>query len=203
MKPTELVAAAGHFWSSEVNRAAVDLLDPQPGEHVLDLAAGLGPASVEVARRVGPTGRVTAVDPSRSMRTVLRARRLWQRARPSLEVRSGVAEELPLVRQSVNAALSLNAMHHLPDLEGAAGELARVLVPGGRLLLIDEDFGHPDHSFHEDFHHHQEHGDRPEFVDPDHMTGVLAAAGFSEATADQRSMGGEPAYVITARIPDA
>ena len=200
MTPAELLAAAGHFWSSDVNRAAVDLLDPRPGEHVLDLAAGLGPASVEVARRVGPTGRVTAVDPSRFMRSALRTRRLWQRARPVLEVRAGAAEDLPLVRQSVDATLSLNAMHHLPDLEGAAGELARVLVSGGRLLLIDEDFDHPDHSFHE-FAQDHDHGDGPQFVDPDHMTGVLTAAGFPDAAADHRPIGGEPAYIVTATAP--
>ena len=200
MKPTYVLAAIGHFWSSDVNQAAVDLLDPQPGEHVLDLAAGLGPASVEVARRVGATGRVTAVDPSRSMRTVLRTRRLWQRSRSSLEVRPGAAEDLPLTRGSVDAAVSLNAMHHLPDLEGAARELARVLVSGGRLLLIDEDFNDDDHSFHQDDHHH-EHGEGPEFVDPDHMTAVLVAAGFRDAQADHRPIGGEPAYIISAAAP--
>jgi len=200
VKPTYVLAAIGHFWSSDVNRAAVDLLDPQPGEHVLDLAAGLGPASVEVARRVAPTGRVTAIDPSRSMRTALRTRRLWQRSRSSLEVRPGAAEDLPLTRGSVDAAVSLNAMHHLPDLEGAARELARVLAPGGRLLLIDEDFNDGDHSFHQGDHHH-EHGEGPEFVDPDHMTAVLVAAGFQDAQADHRPIGGEPAYIITAAAP--
>lgn len=200
MTPPDLLAAIGHFWSSDVNLAAVELLDPRPGEHILDIGAGLGPASIEAARRVGPTGFVTAVDPSRSMRAVLRTRRLWQRSRPALEVRRGAAEDLPLIRWSVDAALSLNAMHHLPDLEGAAQELERVLVPGGRVLLIDEDFGHADHSFHQGDHDHgHDHG--PEFVDPDHMTAVLAAAGFQEATADHRPIGGEPAYVITATIP--
>ena len=72
----------------------------------------------------------------------------------------GAAEDLPLTRESIDAALSLNAMHHLPDLEGAARELARVLVPGGRLLLIDEDFGHADHSFHQGDHGHK-HGTVP------------------------------------------
>ena len=198
LTPRIVLAAAGHFWSSDVNGAAVELLDPGPGEHVLDLAAGLGPATIEAARRVGPSGRVVAVEPSRSMRTAVRARRLWQRTRPAIEVRAGSAEDLPLTRESIDAAVSLNAMHHFADLERAANELTRVLTHGGRLLLIDEDFGNDDHSFHGMGGEH-DHG--PEFVDPDHMTALLTAAGLVDAIADHRVVGGEPAFVISATKP--
>jgi SAM-dependent methyltransferase len=198
LTPRVALAAARHFWTSDVNRAAVDLLDPGEGEHLLDLAAGLGPATIEAARRVGPSGRVVAIDPSRSMRAAIRTRRLWQRARTSIEVRAGSAERLPLTRESIDAALSLNAMHHFPDLEGAAGELARVLKHGGRLLLIDEDFGDDGHSFHGMGGEH-DHG--PEFVEPDHVASLLTDAGLADATGDHRAIGGEPAFVITATKP--
>lgn len=79
------------FWSSEVNRATVELIDPQPGEVVLDLGAGLGPASVETAPLVGPRGRVIAVDPSWTMRAVLRLRCLAHRDLGVIEVRAWTA----------------------------------------------------------------------------------------------------------------
>ncbi len=44
-----IVGSLKDFWSSQLNRAAVELVDPQPGEVVLDLGAGLGPASVAAA----------------------------------------------------------------------------------------------------------------------------------------------------------
>ena len=204
--PTHLASMLGYFWSSEVNTAAVALLDPKPGEQVLDIGAGLGPATVEAAKRVGPSGRVIAVEPSRSMRTVLRARRLVQPTRRVIDILAAGAEHIPLARRSVQAALGLNVMHHLSDPEMATTELARVLEPGGRLLLVDEDFDHPDHRFH---HHgqHPDHGGEDheghgiEFVDLERMRSLLADRGFVDLETAHRTIAGQPAYVVSARRP--
>lgn len=199
-KPRLGLAALRHMWSSEVNAAAVELLDPRPGEHVLDLGSGLGPAVTPLARRVGPTGRVTAVDPSAVMRAVLRARLLGHANRPAVRSRAGMGERLPLPEATVDAVLSLNAMHHLESLEGTAAELARVLRPGGRIVLADEDFGHAGHSFQRSGWLH-DHG--PDMVEPDHLASVLAAAGLVDVTASHGTLGNEPACVVTATKPAA
>ncbi len=86
-------------------------------------------------------------------------------------------------------------MHHMDDLARAAAELHRVLEPGGRLLLVDEDFDHPDHSMHQagGGHHHG-----PDPVDPDEVAALLTDAGFASATARQDTMGNEPAHIVEA-----
>ncbi|MCZ7535693.1 MAG: methyltransferase domain-containing protein [Acidimicrobiia bacterium] len=75
--------------------------------------------------------------------------------------------------------LALNVMHHMDDLDRAATELARVVRPGGRILLVDEDFGDPDHSFGRVCAEHH-HG--PELIDADAMAGRLGSVGLEDAT---------------------
>ena len=193
--PGHLLGMIRYLWSSEVSRAAVASLDPRPGETILDLGAGMGPATYELTKRVGPTGMVYAVDPSRAMRAIQRLRRLVLERRAVVSVRPGVGEALPLPDRSIDAALALNVMHHLKDITDTAIELARVLRPGGRLLLADEDFGHHEHRFQRDTEH-QHAG--PDFVDPAKMARALGDAGFVDVDERHAPIGNEPAFIITA-----
>lgn len=190
-----VVVSARYFWTSPVNDAVVAMVDPQPGERLLDIGAGLGPATVAAAQLVLPGGAIVAVDPSRFMRSALTVRRSWQRARGAIEVCRGTAESMPVGDGAIDGAWALNAMHHFDDLEGAARELHRVLRPGARLLLVDEDFNDGDHQFHGCVD--DDHG--PGFVDPDAMVTHLGDAGFVEARHEHRDIAGAPAFVISAR----
>ena len=82
----------GKFWRSDVNAHAVALADPQPGDRALDIGAGMGPASVDAARRGAV---VTAVDPSAFMRFFCGLRRFGRRARGRITVVDGGAAALP------------------------------------------------------------------------------------------------------------
>ncbi len=199
LKPRHIFSMISHLWSSDVNTEAVELLDPQPGERILDLGSGLGPATVETARHLGFKGRVIAVDPSAFMRTVLRARRIWQKNRKAVVVRAGTGENLPLNDNSIDGVLSLNVMHHLDNLTETAAELARVLRPGGRALLLDEDFGHHDHSFQSESEHHEP---GPDLVEPGLMTEALTAAGFVDVDERATEVGSQPCFLVTARKPE-
>ncbi len=53
--------------------AALRLAAPQPGEHVIDIGCGCGDTSVELARRVGASGRVLGIDVSQPMLDVARS----------------------------------------------------------------------------------------------------------------------------------
>ena len=113
--------------------AAIELLAEQLGLwggrgpiRIVDLAAGTG----KLTRALGGRGwRVVAVEPVPGMRAQLR------KAVPGVEVLDGTAERLPFRDGSVDAVLVAQAFHWF-DVEAAAAEITRVLVPGGGLGVI-------------------------------------------------------------------
>jgi len=181
----------GKFWRSDVNAHAVALADPQPGDRALDIGAGMGPASVDAARRGAV---VTAVDPSAFMRFFCGLRRFGRRARGRITVVDGAAEALPVEDSSVDVVWTVNAIHHWVDLDAAFDELARVLAPGGRLVLLDEDFTHPDHPQHATHHDHE---DELTNVDVDAIAAALGERGLV-ATGERTVGAGLPVKLIRA-----
>jgi SAM-dependent methyltransferase len=104
----------------------VDGLGIGPGRRVVDLAAGTG----KLTRLLVPTGAdITAVEPSAAMRAEL------GRQVPGVAVLDGTAEALPLADASVDADTVGQAFHWF-DVPRATAEIARVLVPGGRLGFV-------------------------------------------------------------------
>lgn len=184
------------MWSSPVNQVVVDELGVRTGERVVDIGAGMGAGTV-LSARVG--ARVIAVEPTPFLRSVLRVRRLVQRARKRIEVRDGAAEHLPVAEASIDAAWAVNVMHHFTDVDAAMGELGRVLVSGGRLLLVDESFDDPMHPAHAEVHARR-HRDGRHFdeVDPGAIADKLVARGFAVLDAGSSVLGGRPAKVVRA-----
>ena len=141
------------FWNSPLSKEVIRSIDLQKGENVLDIGAGMGPASVEAASR---GAHVVAIDPSRFMRAILGFRRQFQKDPGLITVEAGAAEKIPLSKRSTDVVCAVNAIHHWTDLEGSIEEIARVIAPGGRVLLVDEDFTDPEHPQHETHHDHEE-----------------------------------------------
>jgi arsenite methyltransferase len=107
------------------------------GEVVLDLGCGGGIDAVLAAERVGPSGRVIGLDLLPEMCD--RARQAAQLAGVDgwCDFLDGEMEDLPLAAESVDVVISNGALNLSPRKSRALAEVARVLVPGGRLCVAD------------------------------------------------------------------
>ena len=108
------------------------LLGLLPSEWTIgDLGCGTGALLPILATHVS---RVVGVDASTEMLSAARAR---VSGLTNVEVRDGSLEALPLADASLDAAVLALVLHHLPSPAEALAEAARVLKPGGRLLIVD------------------------------------------------------------------
>jgi len=116
--------------------APVALLDLKPGETVLDLGSGAGIDVFLAARRVGPSGRAIGVDMTPEMVEKARANAVAV-GLDQVDIRLGRLEALPVEDASVDAVTSNCVINLVPDKAAVFGEVARVLRPGGRLVVAD------------------------------------------------------------------
>lgn len=120
-----------------LRRWALDLVRVRPGERVVDVGSGTGTVASLLAGLVGPAGRVSGVEPY----GLIRAEAV-RRARVSGSAATfvgGVAGALPFRTGSVDLVWCERVLQHLDDPHGAIAEIARVLRPGGRAVLLDSD----------------------------------------------------------------
>jgi ubiquinone/menaquinone biosynthesis C-methylase UbiE/DNA-binding transcriptional ArsR family regulator len=119
----------GRSWAAW-SRALGHLLPPL---RVADLGCGEGYLTIETSRWAA---HVIAVD--RSKTVLQHARALAARRRVSnVTWKKGELEKLPIEAASVDVALMSQALHHAADPAKAVREAARILVPGGRVLVLD------------------------------------------------------------------
>ena len=113
-------------------RAAVNALRPQPGERIVDLAAGTGTSSVPLA---AAGAFVIPCDFSLGMLAVGRERQ------PGLPFVAGDALHLPFADRSLDAITISFGLRNTADPLAALEEMRRVVWPGGRLVVCE--FSHP------------------------------------------------------------
>jgi SAM-dependent methyltransferase len=108
----------------------LDLAGVTPGDRVLDVGCGTGVLARAAVPRAGASGRVCAVDPNEGMRAVA------SRRSPGVEVVAGSAEELPFGDDAFDRVLCQFALMFFTDRSAGLREMARVLRPGGRLVVL-------------------------------------------------------------------
>lgn len=115
----------------------LSLLAPKAGEKALDIGCGPGLTTEALARAVGPQGRVLGIDIAPPMLAIAK-RRCGQLP----QVGFGMADvvSLPHADASFDIALASQVYEYVDDIDRALFELARVIRPGGRAVLVDTDW---------------------------------------------------------------
>jgi ubiquinone/menaquinone biosynthesis C-methylase UbiE len=121
-------------WGLDLSAKMVDALALQPGQRVLELAAGPGDTGFMAAELVAPGGTLICSDGAEAMLAVARERAAAQGIR-NVEFRQLELEWIDLPAAAVDAVLCRWGIMLIVDSEGAAQEIRRVLKPGGRAAL--------------------------------------------------------------------
>jgi demethylmenaquinone methyltransferase/2-methoxy-6-polyprenyl-1,4-benzoquinol methylase len=131
---TAMTVGLHHRWRAR----AADLAGVGPGARVLDVATGTGDLALELARRVHPGGEVVGIDFAEAMlaRANEKAAAVAQGGvRPRFEL--GDALALPFAADSFDAAGAGFGVRNFSDLRRGLGEMARVVRPGGRVVVLE------------------------------------------------------------------
>lgn len=116
---------------------ALAALAPQSGEVAVDVGCGTGAEVRRIAALVGPDGRSVGVEPHAGLRTTA----VQRAAGTTADFVDGDATHLPFEDASVDVLRCERVYQHLADPQAAADEVARVLRPGGRAVILDSDWG--------------------------------------------------------------
>jgi SAM-dependent methyltransferase len=120
--------------SADAARWMLGAADLQPGERVLEVAGGAGRVGLQAAAEVGAEGSILCTDFSEEMVKVARER-FTRLAVSNIETRALDAQDLDLDEGSFDVVLCRFGYMLMPDPQQALRESARVLRPGGRLVL--------------------------------------------------------------------
>ena len=122
--------------NADMNALAIDALEIEPGDAVLEIGFGPGLALEHVAEKVRDHGSVAGIDPS-----ALMVRQASRRLRRHVEmgradVQQGYASNMPWGEETFDRTLSVNTIYFWPGPQVDLREIRRVLKRGGRFALI-------------------------------------------------------------------
>jgi ubiquinone/menaquinone biosynthesis C-methylase UbiE len=140
----EQLVAVMDFWGSlpsmqRVRTAASAQLAALPGDVICDIGCGPGTELVRVARVVGPGGVAIGVDPSAAM--LEEARRRADGANVTVELHQRDGRDTGLAAGRCDGVRMERVIQHVGDIDGLVAEAVRITRPGGRIVLVDSDWG--------------------------------------------------------------
>jgi len=122
-------------WYGEVTRQMLDLARIQPGQRILDIAAGAGEPALSAAERVGPSGYVLATDISEGI-VELALQVARERGLKQVDTRAMDGEKLDLPDASFDAVLCRLGLMYMPHPVAALCAWRRALRAGGRVAVV-------------------------------------------------------------------
>jgi demethylmenaquinone methyltransferase / 2-methoxy-6-polyprenyl-1,4-benzoquinol methylase len=130
-----MTAGMHHRWRER----ASDLAALEPGDRALDVATGTGDLALELVRRVGPEGEVVGTDFSPRMLELARAKAAARHGASASGLRFEAANalDLPYADDSFDVATVGFGARNFSDLERGLSEMARVVKPGGRVVVLE------------------------------------------------------------------
>ena len=122
-------------WLGPATERMLDLAGVVSGSRVLDVAAGAGDQTLQIASRVGPGGSVLATDISPAI-LAFAAAEAERTGHGNVTVRPMDGEHLELEDATFDVVVSRVGLIYFPDQQQALSEMRRVLVPGGRVAAL-------------------------------------------------------------------
>ena len=114
--------------------------DVQPGVSVLDYGCGPGGMSMELARRVGPSGHITGLDLNSGMVALAKARAEREGFSASTKFLQWSEDRLPFDDATFERVICKSVLEYVADPSNVIEEFKRVTQPGGRVHIIDSDW---------------------------------------------------------------
>lgn len=162
-------------------RALMSVLSLSEGDRVLDVGCGTGYLLCELSQAVGSSGKAVGVEPSAPMRDFA-VEKLKEVGLNNFDVIDGNAYAMPVPDGSVDVVVFSQVLLYVPDVPRALSEAMRVLRRGGRLVVLDTDWGGlVVHTMHRDRFQRLQAAFETYFHDahlPPKLPGLLAECGF-------------------------
>jgi arsenite methyltransferase len=177
----------------EMVLAAVAATGLVEGQVAADIGFGSGLGLVQLLDRVGPGGHVHGIELSSTALAAAGRRFRGEVAEGRITLEPGDLTALPLATGSLDAAMTVNTVYFVERLDVALGELARVVRPGGRVVI---EVGDPEAMARMPF---TRHGFRLRPISE--LIGLLATSGFTDIREERVGTGAQPPHVLVATRP--
>ena len=163
-----IVLESGRRLGSLEIENVVSLIEIQQGQVVADLGAGTGVFSVPLARAVGATGTVLAVEVDQGFLPMIDAK-AREAGLDNIQSVLGEFTDPNLPRSDVDVAFFHDVLHHIDQRQEYLMTVASYMAPGSRMVVVDYDMNQP----------RVPHGNQPEMlISPEQVAGWMANAGF-------------------------